>query len=156
MSAPISWDLPVPFTVTFDVQADDIDAYDHVNNTVYLHWIDAIAWAHSDAVGMTTAYCQSIGKGFAVHRHEIDYLRSAHLGDRVQVSTWIVKMDGKLRSDRRFQIVREQTGETLVRARTQYICTDLKSGRPSRMPDAFKTAYRVDPRVQDAVIALDQ
>ncbi len=156
MSAPISWDLPAPFTVVFDVQPDDIDAYDHVNNTVYLRWIDAIAWAHSDAAGMTTVYCQSIGKGFAVHRHEIDYLRSAHFGDRVHVSTWIVKMDGKLRSDRRFQIVREQTGETLVRARTEYICTDLKSGRPTRIPDAFKTAYRVDPQIQKAVAALEQ
>ncbi|GAA6193484.1 thioesterase family protein [Phaeobacter sp. NW0010-22] len=156
MSAPISWDFPVPFTVVFDVQPDDIDAYDHVNNTVYLRWIDAIAWAHSDAAGMTTAYCQSIGKGFAVHRHEIDYLRPAHLGDQVHVSTWIVKMDGKLRSDRRFQIVREQTGETLVRARTEYICTDLKSGRPTRIPDAFKTAYRVDPRIQEAVLASEQ
>ncbi|WP_051927567.1 acyl-CoA thioesterase [Ruegeria halocynthiae] len=147
------WQLPAPFVLTFDVQTADIDAYEHVNNTVYLRWIDAAAWAHSDAAGMTTDYCKSIERGFAVHRHEIDYIGSAHLGDRVHVATWITGLDGRLRSQRRFQIIRESDLKTLVNARTVFICTNLKTGKPTRMPPEFKEAYQVDDRVAAALAA---
>lgn len=149
----IRWALPAPFAMTFDVQDADIDAYGHVNNTVYLRWIDAIAWAHSDAAGMTTDYCKSIGRGFAVHRHEIDYLGSAYLNDRVHVATWIVELDGRLRSTRRFQIIREADRKTLINAQTTYICTNLDTGKPVRMPPEFREAYQVDERVTAALTA---
>lgn len=151
-ASDLNWSLPEPFIVSFDVAPADIDAYAHVNNTVYLRWIDAIAWAHSDALGMTAEYCQSIERGFAVHRHEIDYLAAAHLGDRVHVGTWITDLDERLRCLRRFQIIREGDCKTLVNAQTAYICTNLKSGKPTRMPPEFKTAYQVNPLIRDALI----
>jgi acyl-CoA thioester hydrolase len=39
--------LPQPFSAMHEVAADEIDEYDHVNNAVYLTWLDRIAWAHS-------------------------------------------------------------------------------------------------------------
>lgn len=139
--------LPNPFTLSFDVQDADIDSYGHVNNTVYLRWIDATAWAHSDALGMNADYCRSIERGFAVHRHEIDYLGATYRGERVTIGTWITGIDNKLRCWRKFQIVREKDAKTLVQAQTVYVCTNLQTGKPTRMPDAFKTAYQVDPAV---------
>jgi acyl-CoA thioester hydrolase len=137
------WDFPDPHVVTLEVVASDIDAYNHVNNSVYLSWFDSAAWAHSAALGIALSECVRIRRGMAAHRTEIDYQRAAVLGDRVSVGTWIVSADAKLRVERRFQVRRVPDGETLARARTDYVCINLDSGRAARMPDAFVNAYVV-------------
>jgi len=135
------WEFPRPHIVELQVQAGDIDAYDHVNNSVYLKWFDQAAWSHSATLGISVEQCVAIRRGMAAHRTEIDYLRAAVLGDRVQVGTWIVSTDGKLRVERRFEIRRASDGEVLARALTQYVCINLDSGRAARMPDEFMRAY---------------
>ena len=48
VSKPVAdWDLPNPHVVTVDVVESEIDAYQHVNNSVYLSWLDRVAWSHS-------------------------------------------------------------------------------------------------------------
>ena len=79
----------------------------------------------------------------AALRIEIDYLRAARCGDLIQTATWIVSADGRLRAERRFQIRRVPDGATLARARVDYVCINLDSGRPTRMPEAFARAYVV-------------
>jgi acyl-CoA thioester hydrolase len=125
------------------VLAADIDAYDHVNNSVYLAWLDRAAWSHSGTLGLSLEQCVATRRGMAAHRTEIDYLKAALLGDRVLVGTWIVNTDSKLRVERRFQIRRATDGETLSRARIDYVCINLDSGRAVRMPDSFRNAYVV-------------
>lgn len=142
MSKPTAdWDFPDPHVVTLEVAASDIDAYDHVNNAVYLSWLDRVAWSHSAALGISLEDCVRIRRGMAAHRTEIDYLRAAVLGDQVSVGTWIVSTDGKLRVERRFQIRRAPDGETLARARTDYVCINLDAGRATRMPESFTQKY---------------
>jgi len=85
--------------------------------------------------------CVRIRRGMAAHRTEIDYQRAAVQGDRVLVGTWIVSTDAKLRVERRFQVKRAPDGETLARARTDYVCINLDSGRAARMPEPFSRAY---------------
>jgi acyl-CoA thioester hydrolase len=135
------WDFGNPHVVTVDVLAADIDAYDHVNNAVYLSWLDRAAWSHSATLGLSLEQCLALRRGMAAHRTEIDYLRAALLGDRVLVGTWIVNTDSKFRVERRFQIRRAADGETLSRARIDYVCINLDSGRAVRMPDSFRNAY---------------
>ena len=137
------WDFGNPHVVTLEVLAADIDAYDHVNNSIYLAWLDRAAWSHSATLGLSLEQCVAMRRGMAAHRTEIDYLRAALLGDRVLVGTWIVNTDAKLRVERRFQIRRAADGETLSRARIDYVCINLDSGRAVRMPDSFRNAYIV-------------
>jgi acyl-CoA thioester hydrolase len=80
----------------------------------------------------------------AAHRTEIDYQRAAVQGDRVSVGTWIVSTDSKLRVERRFQVRRAPDAETLARARTDYVCINLDSGRAARMPESFSRAYVIN------------
>jgi acyl-CoA thioester hydrolase len=87
------------------------------------------------------AQCLSMRRGMAAQRIEIDYLRAALRGDRIQAATWIVSADGRLRAERRFQIKRMADGATLARARVDYVCINLDSGRPVRMPELFARAY---------------
>src|SRR5262245_54701887 len=136
------WDFPVPHVVTVSVDPADIDAYGHVNNAVYLRWLDVAAWSHSAALGVSVEDCTRMRRGMAALRIEIDYLRAALAGDRVDVATWIVDSDHKLRVTRRFQL-RHADGGTLARATTPYVCLNLDTGRPPRLPPEFKGAYRV-------------
>ena len=140
MSGP-DWDHPNPHVVELQVQPGDIDAYDHVNNSVYLSWFDRAAWSHSATLGITIGQCVAMRRGMAAHRTEIDYLRAAVLGDRVLVGTWIVSTDNRLRVARRFQVLRVSDAEILSRARTEYVCINLDSGRAARMPELFARAY---------------
>ncbi len=127
--------------VTLEVLPADIDAYEHVNNSVYLAWFDRAAWSHSATLGISPAECVALRRGMAAHRTEIDYVRAAILADRVSVGTWIVAADGKLRVERRFQVRRAPDGQLLARARTEYVCINLDSGRAARMPELFSSAY---------------
>ena len=105
-AAPANWDWPTPHIVALEVVAADIDAYNHVNNSVYSSWFDEAAWSHSAALGISLDECVRIRRGMAAHRTEIDYQRAAVLGDQVSVATWIVSTDNKLRVERRFQVRR--------------------------------------------------
>jgi acyl-CoA thioester hydrolase len=137
------WDFSGPHVVELIVQPADIDAYQHVNNSVYLAWLDRAAWSHSGTLGVQLARCLTIRRGMAALRVEIDYVRSAVLGDPIQVGTWITSTDQRLRVERRFQVRHAGTGVTMARARTDYVCINLDSGRAARMPEELSQAYRV-------------
>lgn len=137
-----SWEHTDPHVVTLDVAEEDIDAYGHVNNAVYLRWLDRAAWSHSAALGLTVEDCTRLRRGMAALRTEIDYVRAALRGDRVEIATWIAETDRKLRVTRRFQLRHAVNGNTLARATTRYVCLNLDTGKAVRMPPEF-TAYEV-------------
>jgi acyl-CoA thioester hydrolase len=144
-----AFDHPAAHVIELPVQPEDIDAYGHVNNAVYLTWLDRAAWSHSASLGVPLEKCLALRRGMAAQRIEIDYLRAAVRGDRVEAATWIVNADGRLRAERRFQIRRATDRATLARARVDYVCINLDSGRAARMPETFARAYVVtaDPAV---------
>ncbi|MBS0395726.1 MAG: acyl-CoA thioesterase [Proteobacteria bacterium] len=135
------WDLPSPHVATLAVQPADIDAYRHVNNAVYVTWLDRAAWSHSAALGLPIERCLEIDRGMAVLRSLITYVRPAVLGDVIAIGTWLLTADYKLRARRRFQVRRESDGATLVRAEIEYVCIELSSGRPVRAPLEFRERY---------------
>jgi acyl-CoA thioester hydrolase len=135
------WDLPSPHVTTVDVAAADIDAYEHVNNAVYVTWLDRAAWSHSATLGLPVERCLELDRGMAVLRSVISYLRPALRRDRIHVGTWLLAADYKLRARRRFQLRRAADGATLVRAEIEYVCIELSSGRPARAPAEFRERY---------------
>jgi acyl-CoA thioester hydrolase len=137
------WELPTPYVIELRVQPADIDAYGHVNNSVYLTWLDRAAWSHSAALGVPLSQCTAMRRGMAAQRIEIEYLRAALAGEEVAVATWIVSADARLRVTRRFQVWRCHDARTLARASVDYVCINLDSGRAARMPALFASAYRI-------------
>jgi len=131
--------------VELDVLAADIDEYAHVNNAVYLTWLDRAAWSHSAALGMPLERCVALRRGMAALRTEIDYERAALAGDRVRVVTWIEDCDGRLRCTRHFVVSRVADDTVLARAVTIYVCLNLDTGRATRMPPEFTAAYGSAP-----------
>lgn len=137
----MSWDLPTPFVIDLQVAADDIDGLGHANNAVYVSWLERCAWRHSQSLGLDLVEYRRLDRAMAVVRHEVDYLASAYEGDELQVATWIVESDQKLRMKRHFQLIRPADGVTLLRASTTFVCIELSSGKPKRMPAEFLEGY---------------
>jgi acyl-CoA thioester hydrolase len=137
----MTWDMSNPFVIDIKVGADDIDGLGHANNAVYVSWLERCAWRHSQSLGLDLAEYRRLDRAMAVLRHEIDYLAAAYEDQELQMATWIVESDQKLKMDRRFQLVRPEDGATLLRARTTFVCIELSSGRPKRMPTEFVEGY---------------
>jgi acyl-CoA thioester hydrolase len=148
------WDLPEPFVTRLAVVPADIDAYRHVNNAVYVTWLDRAAWAHSAALGLPIERCLELDRGMAVLRSTLAYLKPALLGDAVDVGTWLLPTDGRLRARRRFQVRHAGDGTTLLRAEIEYVCIELSSGRPTRAPAEFRTRYAATAPTLAALDAL--
>jgi acyl-CoA thioester hydrolase len=137
----VDWDLPASYLASLAVAREDIDAYDHVNNSVYMTWCDRAAWDHSAALGLPIEKCLQLDRGMAVVRSVIAYLRPAVLSDTIHIATWLLPAEGKLRVRRRFQIRRGADGATLARADIEYACIELSNGRPVRWPPEFRERY---------------
>lgn len=137
----MNWDHPQPFTLTVAPQASDIDGLNHTNNAVYVQWCERIGWAHSDSLGLTLAHYQRLDRAMAIHRGEYDYLLPTMLGDELVLGTWLFSGDGKLRMERRFQLLRPRDGVTVLRGRWELVCIEISTGRAKRMPPAFCEAY---------------
>lgn len=136
------WDVAIPYTETVVVQDSDLDQFGHANNVTYLAWLEQVAWGHSRSLGLGMDEYRRLGCGCVVRRHEIEYLLPAFAGDTLLLGTWVEENDGRLSMWRGYQIVREGDGKTLLRARTRWVCIDLVSGKPRRMPPEFVIGYQ--------------
>ncbi|PAU51105.1 4-hydroxybenzoyl-CoA thioesterase [Pseudomonas sp. PIC25] len=137
----MNWDLATPFVIDIRVEADDIDGLGHANNAVYVSWLERCAWRHSQSLGLDLSEYRRLDRAMAVVRHEIDYLAAAYEGDELQLATWIVESDQRVKMQRRFQLVRPADAATLLRASTTFVCIELSSGKPKRMPVEFVEGY---------------
>jgi acyl-CoA thioester hydrolase len=135
-----AWDLSDPFIMTVQVQDTHIDLMRHTNNVVYLQWAEEVAWAHSVQLGLGPAQYEALGHGMVVRQHELNYLQPTRLGERINLATWLVKVD-KLSLHRRYQFRRESDGLTVFRGHTHFVCVDMAQGRVRRMPERFLSTY---------------
>jgi acyl-CoA thioester hydrolase len=137
----LEWDYPQPFILPRTPHAADIDGLNHTNNAVYVRWCEQAGWAHSEALGLTLDDYRRLDRAMAIRRGEYDYLAPTVAGEALLLGTWLVAGDGKLAMERRFQIVRERDGATVLRGRWDLVCIELASGRPRRMPPEFIATY---------------
>lgn len=139
----IKWDYVNPHQQGITVTEADTDILGHANNVSYLRWLEQVAWTHSNALGLDWPQYQRLKRAMVVRRHELDYLAPAFAGEKLVVGTWLTGNDGKLSLWRRYQIVRLDDGLTLLRGRTLFVCADLETGKPRRMPAEFIQGYVV-------------
>jgi acyl-CoA thioester hydrolase len=111
------------------VLPEDIDVFDHVNNVVYVRWIQEISTAHWDAAA-TNVQKETIG--WVVVRHEIDYLNSARLGDSIIARTWVGTAQKNI-FERHTEFLRVRDQKVIARARSLWCPIDLRSRRPTRV-----------------------
>jgi acyl-CoA thioester hydrolase len=122
------------------VTEDEIDEQGHVNNVVYVAWMQDAAVAHSAALGWTAERYLEYGAGWVARRHEIVYLRPALAGDEVVIETQVAEMK-KATSLRRYRIVRPSDGAILAKAETDWAFINYATGRPTRIPPDVVAVY---------------
>ena len=108
---------------------EDIDEQNHVNNTVYLRWVQEVATAHWQAIASSEAQGEI---AWVVLRHEIDYKAPASLGDEIVLRTWVGKAT-RLTFERFTEILRRSDGQLLSKARTLWCPINAQTGRPVRL-----------------------
>ena len=126
-----------PFELVVRVIATDIDEQKHVNNTVYLRWVQDVATAHWRAIASRQAQATI---GWIVLRHEIDYKAPATLGDEIVLRTWVGKAS-RLTFERFTEIRRQSDGQLLSQARTLWCPINEQTGRPTRVPAEVHTQF---------------
>jgi acyl-CoA thioester hydrolase len=109
-------------------EAGDIDANGHVNNIVYVRWLQEVATAHWAAVSPAAAQEQYV---WVISRHEIDFRAASYLGETLTAETWGENPKGA-RFDRCTRIS-GPAGETRVEARTTWVIMDKALQRPARL-----------------------
>ena len=132
----------MPFAQTFTAQPADIDELGHVNNTVWLRWVQDIATAHWRSVAEPAFVDRFI---WVVTRHEIDYRGNVGEGASVEGTTWIPDPPRGARFDRRVDF-RNDTGKLLVSVRSTWAMLDRESGKLARISaDVARPFMTPDP-----------
>jgi len=125
------------FTRTFTASPAHIDALGHVNNTVWVQWIQDMATAHWDAVARPEDRAAFF---WVVVRHEIDYRGNVSEGATVHAETWIEGPAQGAKSLRRVEFTDAQ-GKRLVSAATTWAMLDRVSARLARVRPEVLAAF---------------
>lgn len=130
---------PPIFRDEFTVPPAAIDANGHVNNVVFVQWMQDVATRHFNSAGCAEAMRQA-GATWVVHSHTVEYLAPAFAGDHLQVSTWVVNFS-RVRSLRRYQFMRPSDAKLLVRGETDWVLVNAATGRPCSIPESIRRAF---------------
>lgn len=126
------------FQLKIEPKASDFDAMGHINNVVYLQWVQDVAEAHwkhisgqdDDKINLWVAL-----------RHEIDYKKEIKPNEPIVAETWVNSMEG-VKSERMTRIFNPENNQTKAEARTFWCLLNAKSKRPKRIPEDMKFRYK--------------
>jgi len=126
------------FEIAITAGDEHIDELGHVNNAVWVRWMEEVAVTHWRSVASpehNEAYF------WVVVRHEIDYLRAVLEGERITARTWAGDQPQGAKFDRHIEFTGED-GKVRVRSRTDWAIIDKASGRPIRVPPEVVAPFR--------------
>jgi len=125
------------FTLAFTAGAGDIDVMGHVNNAVWVRWMEAVATAHWEADAAPEHVERYV---WVVTRHEIDYRGNIREGESVMAETIIPEGPRGARFDRVVRF-RNGAGKIIVSARSTWAMIDCASGRVMRVPAEVAASF---------------
>lgn len=130
-----SFELPIVVTPA------DIDDLGHVNNVVYLRWMQQAAGAHWEAAASPE---QRAAVSWVVIRHEIDYKAQAFAGERLVVRTRVGEATAAT-WERHSEVRRVADEKLLAQCRSVYVALDPLTGRPRRLDDSLRAPFGARP-----------
>lgn len=126
---------PIVFSESRTVVKQNLDELNHVNNVVYLEFLQDVAIHHWH----TAAPAQTIESlRWIVRKHEIEYLKPARLNDVLEVKTWVESFSG-VTSHRFYEISID--GVIIVKANTIWIAIDPVSQKPKRLSNDIMSYF---------------
>lgn len=132
-----------PFELIIPVEPADIDELGHVNNVMYVRWVQDVAVAHWKSLASSEDQAKF---RWVVLRHEIDYKHPAYLGDRIVARTW-VGTASRIRFERHTELLRAGDGRLLAKARTWWCPIDATTGKPASVGPEVRARFSVAEEV---------
>jgi acyl-CoA thioester hydrolase len=121
---------------TLSVRSYECDSYGHVNNAVYLHYLETARHQYLQDNGILLPELRATGHALIVAKISIEYRAPATTDDALVIYTRALRkgrIGGVL-----FQKI-ERAGQTVAEAEVTWVCVDAR-GRPARLPEAFDKA----------------
>ena len=127
----------------FEIRVTDdmLDRNRHVNNVVYVQWMQDAAVRHAEAAGCTRLTLAA-GASWVARHHHIEYLSPAFAGDTLAALTWVATI-GRVRSLRKYKFVRVRDQAVLARGETDWVFVDARTGRPRAIPREIQEVFRI-------------
>ncbi|OTG94493.1 thioesterase [Acinetobacter sp. ANC 4654] len=129
------------FDLEMTVQAEHIDRLGHVNNVVYMQWMQEVATAHIDSLGLGLKEYLELKHAMVAVEHHVQYRKAAFQGETIILRTWLNEINA-LYSFRQYVFYRPQDQAVLFSGHTKWACVEIATGRPKRMSPTFTQAYQ--------------
>ena len=129
------------FDLELKVQPEHIDLLGHVNNVVYVKWMQDVATAHIDHIGLGLEQYLELKHAMVAVEHHMQYKKASLLGDKVVLRTWLSDINA-LYSYRQYVFYRPADGSILFVASTKWACVEIATGKPKRLSPTFSQAYQ--------------
>ena len=127
----------------FTIPDEALDENGHVNNVMYVQWMQDAAVRHYQAMGGRQLTI-NLGATWIVRSHKIEYLSPAFAGERIRVETWVANMR-RVRSLRCYRFIRISDEQELVRGETDWVFWDTQKGRPLAIPPKVSDLFTIVP-----------
>lgn len=132
--------MPEILVHEFQVKDQDVDENNHLNNVVYVQWMQDIARMHSDALGCTLDFYRSMNASWVVRSHQIQYKVPALLNEQITAYTWVHDRK-KITSKRKYKFVKTSDGTVLATAETTWVFINFETGKPTAIPEEVINAF---------------
>ena len=129
------------FDLEMTVQAEHIDRLGHVNNVVYMQWMQQVATAHIDSLGLGLKEYLELKHAMVAVEHHVQYRKAAFEGEKIVLRTWLNEINA-LYLFRQYVFYRTQDQAVLFSGNTKWACVEIATGRPKRMSPTFTQAYQ--------------
>jgi acyl-CoA thioester hydrolase len=140
-------DVNYPYIVPVTVSFRDLDALGHVNNAVYLTYLEQARIGYGlQLVGGV----QVSDLTFILAEATVSYLRPAHFGDQLTIGVRIAEI-GTKSFVMEYRIRRQADGELIARGRTVQVWYNYQLQRSEPVPDSFRaTVARDNARLRES------
>ncbi len=126
------------FTRTFTAEPHHIDELGHVNNAVWVQWLQDLSVAHWQAAA-DPAHVDAYF--WVIVRHEIDYRGNIGLGEQANGRTWVPGTPKGARFARHAAFA-DANGRDIVTAVSTWAMLDKATGRPARVTAEIVAAFQ--------------
>lgn len=129
------------FDLRITVQPEHIDVLGHVNNVMYIQWMQDVAAAHIEKLGLGVAQYLELKHAMVAVEHHVQYRKAALEGEEIILRTWLDDINA-LYSFRQYVFYRPKDQSILFVGNTKWACIEITTGRPKRMSPSFTHAYQ--------------
>lgn len=129
------------YRTTIEVRGYELDSYGHVNNAVYLNYLEHARWKMLENSSVTRARMKEWKRWPVVASIEAKYLKPAFMGEQLEIETEALEL-------RRVSLTARHTirrnGETIFQASVGLVIVN-ENGRPAEMPEEMMAVWSESP-----------